>query len=232
MPRRPPRSTLLSYTTLFRSRRLRGDVAEHGGGRGRHERLVVVLARGEDVEPDLLGLLGDRHHRLDPRLLGWHPPVRRVRRDVADSEDPELHDCSLSFRSRPKDPGLPRTTPLPRQLFRSQALSGMSQVTVAATGPGRSAAPIPPARCALAGTGSAPRRRSRCRRPGMPCSAPTRPPRAGWWAEAWSAEASWAGSAGRPGCRSRPATRRGRTPGCANPARSGTRTRSARSSAP
>src|SRR3712207_7481361 len=51
MIRRPPRSTLFPYTTLFRSRR-----------RGRHEGRVVVLAGREHVEPDLLGLERDRDH--------------------------------------------------------------------------------------------------------------------------------------------------------------------------
>ena len=56
------------------------DVAEHGGRRRRHERRVVVLAGREDVQPDLLGLQRDGHHRLDPLVLAsasgrWSGPV-------------------------------------------------------------------------------------------------------------------------------------------------------------
>ncbi|MEY9211135.1 hypothetical protein ABH917_000581 [Thermobifida halotolerans] len=71
------------------------DVAEHGRGGGGHERRVVVLAGGEDVQSDLLGLQRDRDHRLDPLGLGRGAPGGRVRGDVADGEDPELHVRSL-----------------------------------------------------------------------------------------------------------------------------------------
>src|SRR3712207_8179874 len=59
MIRRPPRSTLFPYTTLFRSARGRAD-----GARG------LVDARAEQVDPDerevrrgLLGLLDEPPHR-------------------------------------------------------------------------------------------------------------------------------------------------------------------------
>src|SRR5258708_29390484 len=42
MIRRPPRSTLFPYTTLFRSQRRRGAFARHAG-----ERQIVPLLRGE-----------------------------------------------------------------------------------------------------------------------------------------------------------------------------------------
>ena len=53
----------------------------------------VGVAGGEDVEPDLLGLLGDGDHRLDALVLARRAPLDRVRRHVADGEDPELHAC-------------------------------------------------------------------------------------------------------------------------------------------
>ena len=71
--------------------RLRGDVAEHRGGGGRHEGRVVVLAGGEHVQPDLLGLERDGDHRLDPRFLARCRPGGWVGGDIADREDPELH---------------------------------------------------------------------------------------------------------------------------------------------
>jgi hypothetical protein len=67
------------------------DVAQRGGGGGDHERRVVMLALGEDVESDLLGLQRDGDHRLDALGLGGRTAGRRVGRDVADREDPELH---------------------------------------------------------------------------------------------------------------------------------------------
>jgi len=51
----------------------------------------VVLARSEDVQPDLFGLLCDRDHRLDPLGLGRHPTGRRISSDITDREDSELH---------------------------------------------------------------------------------------------------------------------------------------------
>lgn len=73
---------------------LRGDVAEHGGRRGRDERRVVVLAGREDVEADLFGLERDRDHRLDPLVFGRCPAGGGVGGEVADGEDAELH-CAL-----------------------------------------------------------------------------------------------------------------------------------------
>ncbi len=72
-------------------RGLRGDAGQRRGGGGGEERRVVVLAEGEDVEPDLLGLLGDGEDGLDPLGLGGRATGGRVGRDVADREDAELH---------------------------------------------------------------------------------------------------------------------------------------------
>ena len=53
---------------------LGADVGERGRRRGGDERRVVVLAGGEHVQPDLLGLLRDRDGRLDPLVLRRRPP--------------------------------------------------------------------------------------------------------------------------------------------------------------
>ena len=50
---------------------LRGDVRERRRGRGRPERRVVVLAQREDVESDLLGVLGDGDRVADPLAPRW-----------------------------------------------------------------------------------------------------------------------------------------------------------------
>src|SRR2546430_13064680 len=69
MIRRPPRSTLFPYTTLFRSTR------QHGGG------------RGVDVHPaDREWSIGDRDVTVDLReLVGGHPGIR-VRSEEHTSE--------------------------------------------------------------------------------------------------------------------------------------------------
>ena len=71
---------------------LGGDVGEEDrrvGGRGKGR--VVVLARGEDIESDLFRLLGDGDGGLDALVLRGRLAVGRVRRDVPDGEDAELH---------------------------------------------------------------------------------------------------------------------------------------------
>ena len=70
------------------------DVGQRRGRRRGDEGRVVVLTRGEDVEPDLLGLLGDRDRRPDPLLLGRRATGGRVPGEVAHGEDAELHVCS------------------------------------------------------------------------------------------------------------------------------------------
>jgi hypothetical protein len=72
----------------------RRDEAQRGGRRRGDEGRVVMLAQREDVEADLLRLERDGHERLDPLCLGLRSAGRRVRRDVADREDPELHGDS------------------------------------------------------------------------------------------------------------------------------------------
>jgi hypothetical protein len=51
-----------------------------------------MLADGEHVEADFLGLLRDLHDGVDALGLGWRLAGDRVPGDVADREDPELHD--------------------------------------------------------------------------------------------------------------------------------------------
>ena len=69
----------------------RGDVGQQRGRGGGEERRVVVLADREHVKPDLLGLLRDRHDRVDPLRFARGLPRHRVPGDVAHREDPELH---------------------------------------------------------------------------------------------------------------------------------------------
>ena len=72
------------------------DVGHRGGRRRRDERRVVVLPHRDDVEPDLVGLLGDRHGVLDPLVLRRRATGGGVGRDVPDGEDTELHRVPLS----------------------------------------------------------------------------------------------------------------------------------------
>src|SRR4029077_16293373 len=73
------------------ARRLRADVGQRRGRRRGDEGRVVVLADSDDVEPDLLCLLGDLHGRLDALVLRRRPTRRRVWRHVSHGEDAELH---------------------------------------------------------------------------------------------------------------------------------------------
>ena len=57
----------------------------------RHERRVVVLARGEDVQAHLLRLLRDLDGGPDPLVLGGGASRGGVLGDVPDGEDAELH---------------------------------------------------------------------------------------------------------------------------------------------
>src|SRR5690606_31040222 len=56
----------------------------------RPERRVVMLADREDVEPGLFGVARHRDGGLDALRLAGRVPRRRVLRDVAHAEQPEL----------------------------------------------------------------------------------------------------------------------------------------------
>src|SRR3712207_8455715 len=80
MIRRPPRSTLFPYTTLFRSRGLRG-----GDGRDRERRTQAPLLRN----------LRRRGLRGGADVRRYHPHLRRARGLVARSEE---HTSELQSR--------------------------------------------------------------------------------------------------------------------------------------
>src|SRR5690606_572316 len=84
---------------------LRAEVRERGGGGGGDERRVVVLADGEDVEAHLFGELALGDHVLQALVLGGHLPGHRVRGDVRDGEDAELHGALLESWGPARDRG-------------------------------------------------------------------------------------------------------------------------------
>src|SRR2546430_7103230 len=71
MIRRPPRSTLFPYTTLFRSRACRGMCLELMGHR---ERALVVAGRTDDVG-DLTVVGGHSRDRKSTRLNSSHSQI-------------------------------------------------------------------------------------------------------------------------------------------------------------
>src|SRR5689334_24623548 len=80
MIRRPPRSTLFPYTTLFRSFRLDGrDDPEHGSrdarGRGPPHALSRVLGGQRDVRVRRLGERRDLRDRKSTRLNSSHSSI-------------------------------------------------------------------------------------------------------------------------------------------------------------
>src|SRR3712207_8413517 len=86
MVRRPPRSTLFPYTTLFRSpvvkHRPRSDLL--AGKRGADLRLVEVSEQRQEIEPALAGRAGGEVVRREiPQA--W-PIVRRERSEEHTSE--------------------------------------------------------------------------------------------------------------------------------------------------
>src|SRR5437588_6982685 len=87
--RRPPRSTLFPYTTLFRSR-------EHRHHTGEDEPHVGVSENGEEREPEPVGLgpLASVHlHALDQtvELFGRHAETSMWRNGGVGSTSPNLH---------------------------------------------------------------------------------------------------------------------------------------------
>src|SRR5256886_11029683 len=86
MIRRPPRSTLFPYTTLFRSSRLR----DHGGGRGSGDRRLGDPCR-ERPQREPSSHAEEQQHRSDDQ--GPHRPTRvRVKRS-------EEHTSELQSQS-------------------------------------------------------------------------------------------------------------------------------------
>src|SRR2546422_5718004 len=75
MIRRPPRSTLFPYTTLFRSRRISADVLDGRRDRRDHRRGLGYLSRAEsarEASDDARGDLGGHRDRKSTRLNSSH----------------------------------------------------------------------------------------------------------------------------------------------------------------
>src|SRR5258708_16048016 len=90
MIRRPPRSTLFPYTTLFRSERRRATARAHPGGSGRK-----CCRAG-------------CHLRLSARLFGRRPtgPRRRFRRSeehTSELQSPDHLVCRLLLEKKKKE---------------------------------------------------------------------------------------------------------------------------------
>src|SRR5258708_22667114 len=80
MIRRPPRSTLFPYTTLFRSERQRQE-------------LVRVLGEHGEIQGPLAGAGGDLIGRSGPRQVGWRDLGGQIdgRRDFSDRKSTRLN---------------------------------------------------------------------------------------------------------------------------------------------
>src|SRR5258705_7046422 len=65
MIRRPPRSTLFPYTTLFRSRVMFRAIMDQEGGRGRRSMYAHVAAQIDPEEGRILEPRGARGSRID-----------------------------------------------------------------------------------------------------------------------------------------------------------------------
>src|SRR5256885_9418711 len=91
MIRRPPRSTLFPYTTLFRSEQRRGAIdREQRSAPSQPERLV-----GEQpVHRDRQEREDGEHHR-EPQRLGDREPLRRREVELRQEERSEEHTSEL-----------------------------------------------------------------------------------------------------------------------------------------
>src|SRR5690606_41978501 len=76
--RRPPRSTLFPYTTLFRSRRRRTYVICGGRAAPRRQALHRVVGAGEHRRADQLGVPGDRSEEHTSELQSRENLVCRL----------------------------------------------------------------------------------------------------------------------------------------------------------
>src|SRR3712207_7467393 len=99
MIRRPPRSTLFPYTTLFRSRRLRGRLPldREWSGRAPHEERKGAVGADDAAA-------GERHGRALRRI-----PIRDVRWQRSEEHTSELQSrqylvCRLLLEKKKKCP--------------------------------------------------------------------------------------------------------------------------------
>src|SRR5690349_24602726 len=142
MIRRPPRSTLFPYTTLFRSRgsarRPRRRTRDGGGGRGKSTR-SSALAPVYPREPGALTCRGDTVPRVPERVRTWLTPAAWIAavsallllvfptgfpnydtiyalvwgRELAHGQSPD-YGAALPPPPHPPPPLLPLPTPPPR----------------------------------------------------------------------------------------------------------------------
>src|SRR3712207_8985145 len=102
MIRRPPRSTLFPYTTLFRSRRYRGEARGGRGGDPAAER--PLRAEGSRTPRELLPRRGPE---LRGRRKGAHPRYTRPGADRSEEHTSELQSrqylvCRLLLEKKKK----------------------------------------------------------------------------------------------------------------------------------
>src|SRR3712207_8504832 len=97
MIRRPPRSTLFPYTTLFRSRVCGGDDAGQIGAVGRVPRLLV--ARSLELPAVVLEQLDDLSD-----LQGHVPKGRRSEEHTSELQSRQYLVCRLLLEKKKKHP--------------------------------------------------------------------------------------------------------------------------------
>src|SRR3712207_7351905 len=82
MIRRPPRSTLFPYTTLFRSRHRRADVVVSGEGTGPAAARATALVRGQRPTPDVWGGRTAHAGKAVPRRSEEHTSELQSRQNI------------------------------------------------------------------------------------------------------------------------------------------------------
>src|SRR3712207_8022231 len=102
MMRRPPRSTLFPYTTLFRSRPALGDVRPGKAGDGMEDGVLGVHHELRQLRTVVLrGLLGVAHHAGGGRAQAQQPgPSRRSEEHTSELQSRQYLVCRLLLEKK------------------------------------------------------------------------------------------------------------------------------------
>src|SRR5690348_17591335 len=99
MIRRPPRSTLFPYTTLFRSRRCLAADLLHGPSAFADLRVQAQM---------VVGCLVQGHHRRPLAVAQEHDPALRSEEHTSELQSPVHLVCRLLLEKKKETPNQPR----------------------------------------------------------------------------------------------------------------------------
>src|SRR3712207_7343605 len=100
MIRRPPRSTLFPYTTLFRSRAQRGRHQGEAKALQELKSVFIFLRLNEPDVGDLLPPLVARPHQIQMRNLGLHVLPERSEEHTSELQSRQYLVCRLLLEKK------------------------------------------------------------------------------------------------------------------------------------